>query len=535
MSDTSVPHSSASVVKFMPPNSCRVDLSFFETLYEMKLNEMKLAVSDVPISAALDPRTGQLVLRGDSLRITASQDSPSTQFRGVLKNVNTTNEFIALDKPALLSGVAASCWDRIVSGQVVQSPNCLFDFVFLSFADLKQYRFTYWLGFPAFVASVPFRHHSSPQLLSFSLYSTGGPESEEGYVQVGTSSASCDRTSTSESNSNDSDDGDSDGDRPLLSTRCLQQVHAWSQEEASQAVFAVLVSTSPQTEEYKVCSLEEAWKALEQETGAPSKPEVVFCVKDVHGAFQLATKAGEEGGEAEAVYTPGWGVRNVLACLAHSLPGASCGIERVVRVLCVQSAAPPSAKPRGGQQGRACFPLLTVVLPAGCLGKSSGGDMPRVVGWQANERGKPGPRVLDAAIIMDTRRVMEQAVDLNVRLMKWRLWPSLDTAMLSSTKCLLLGAGTLGCAVARTLMGWGVRDITFVDNGRVSYSNPARQVLHYVECTSKHVSSEDVLTVCIADRAYLNSKIVKKRRTRARRLLAGCKRYFRACGRRAWS
>lgn len=25
-------------------------------------------------------------------------------------------------------------------------------------------------------------------------------------------------------------------------------------------------------------------------------------------------------------------------------------------------------------------------------------------------------------------------------------------------------------------IGWGVRDITFVDNGRVSYSNPARQV-----------------------------------------------------------
>lgn len=117
--------------------------------------------------------------------------------------------------------------------------------------------------------------------------------------------------------------------------------------------------------------------------------------------------------------------------------------------------------------------------------------MPRVVGWQANERGKPGPRVLDAAIVMDTRRVMEQAVDLNVRLMKWRLWPSLDTAMLSSTKCLLLGAGTLGCAVARTLMGWGVRDITFVDNGRVSYSNPARQSLfEFKDCEEKAYKSE---------------------------------------------
>jgi len=26
-------------------------------------------------------------------------------------------------------------------------------------------------------------------------------------------------------------------------------------------------------------------------------------------------------------------------------------------------------------------------------------------------------------------------------------------------------------------MAWGVRDVTFVDSGRVSYSNPARQSL----------------------------------------------------------
>jgi ThiF family len=46
--------------------------------------------------------------------------------------------------------------------------------------------------------------------------------------------------------------------------------------------------------------------------------------------------------------------------------------------------------------------------------------------------------------------------------------------VLSNTKCLLLGAGTLGCNVARCLLGWGVQYITFVDNGRsvLLYTKP---------------------------------------------------------------
>jgi hypothetical protein len=87
--------------------------------------------------------------------------------------------------------------------------------------------------------------------------------------------------------------------------------------------------------------------------------------------------------------------------------------------------------------------------------------LPKILGWQPNDRfipltlelshlslshpcrGKPGPNILDASSVMNTRRIMEQAVDLNVRLMKWRLWPNLNTELLSTTRCLLLGQSSL--------------------------------------------------------------------------------------------
>lgn len=65
-----------------------------------------------------------------------------------------------------------------------------------------------------------------------------------------------------------------------------------------------------------------------------------------------------------------------------------------------------------------------------------------------------------ASISMKYGRLADQAVDLNLKLMRWRILPGLDLDKVAATKCLLLGAGTLGCYVARTLM---VRPSSFTD------------------------------------------------------------------------
>jgi ubiquitin-like modifier-activating enzyme ATG7 len=77
---------------------------------------------------------------------------------------------------------------------------------------------------------------------------------------------------------------------------------------------------------------------------------------------------------------------------------------------------------------------------------------PSALGWEKNVQGKLGARLADLAPMMDPSRLADQAVDLNLKLMRWRILPALDLDKVSSTKCLLLGAGTLGCYVARVLM-----------------------------------------------------------------------------------
>lgn len=82
---------------------------------------------------------------------------------------------------------------------------------------------------------------------------------------------------------------------------------------------------------------------------------------------------------------------------------------------------------------------------------------------------------------LSKEQLVEDQSLLNLKLMKWRLEPLLDLQMLFNQKALILGSGTLGCNIGRLLVGYGVRKITFLDYGSVSFSNLARQSLFTIK------------------------------------------------------
>ena len=78
--------------------------------------------------------------------------------------------------------------------------------------------------------------------------------------------------------------------------------------------------------------------------------------------------------------------------------------------------------------------------------------MPKVTGWERNPTGKLSGRAVDLTEYMDPKKLADQSVDLNLKLMKWRISPNLNLDKIKRTKCLLLGAGTLGSYVSRNLL-----------------------------------------------------------------------------------
>lgn len=158
----------------------------------------------------------------------------------------------------------------------------------------------------------------------------------------------------------------------------------------------------------------------------------------------------------------GWPLRNLVVFLAYCWKWRGS-----IRVLCFRDIY-------GKDKSSSIMLHLN-------LNVRSGVQKVKTVGWEKNDKNQQAPKMVDLRPFMDPHKLAETSVDLNLKLMRWRALPALDVNRCHNTKALLLGAGTLGCNVARLLLGWGVRHITFVDNGKVSFSNPVRQSLYNFE------------------------------------------------------
>ncbi|KAJ2079296.1 Autophagy protein 7 [Coemansia sp. RSA 988] len=165
---------------------------------------------------------------------------------------------------------------------------------------------------------------------------------------------------------------------------------------------------------------------------------------------------------------PGWPLRNLLTWLRHQHPEV-----RRTRVLCFRDAVLAQGSTAAAGQQSESIVLEVDVTPTERLTSEC-----RVSGWERDAGQRLAPRTVDLSSTMDPERLATSALDLNLQLMRWRLAPEIDLARIANTRALLVGAGTLGAYVARGLLAWGMRKITFVDNGRVSFSNPPRQPLY---------------------------------------------------------
>ncbi|KAL9099613.1 MAG: hypothetical protein Q9163_004911 [Psora crenata] len=446
-----------------------IELPFYASLASHKINHDMLDDSARSLLGLYEIRPSdppeascRLQVHGDAL---TNDAVPNGYYRaeGMIKNVNTIEEFTKLDKTAVLSQASRTVskhtllriWHAIKDGTIFSCPSLLSTFFVICFADLKKYKFIYLFAFPALQSQpawrvIPARPHDTA--------ATHGEHTEYGYNVV---HMTCDETSA-----------------------LLDSVQTWRYKvDSRQHGFFLAKKRQPK-------SVFE--KSSAKRTQPPSSPEApattlgltweIGSLADYeHGFFDKVAQEDRYISFADpSTYPgyPGWMLRNLLVLIRHRW-----GLNRA-QILCLRDV-----------QARRDYAKSIVIRVEGAFTNPAQdalsldmSTMPKATGWERNSLGRITNRIVNLGEYMDPQRLADQAVDLNLKLMKWRIAPTLNLEKIKSTKCLLLGAGTLGSYVARNLMlpspltmdgvqAWGVRHISFVDNGSVSFSNPVRQPL----------------------------------------------------------
>ena len=148
-----------------------IELPFYTSLASHKINHDKLDDSARRLLGLYEVRSGdspesscRLQIHGNAL---TNDDVPAAYCRaeGMIKNVNTIEEYRALDKGAILLQAARTIWDAILDGTIFSCPSLLAYFTAICFADLKGYKFTYLFAFPALHSEPPWRLISNAESL----------------------------------------------------------------------------------------------------------------------------------------------------------------------------------------------------------------------------------------------------------------------------------------------------------------------------------------------------------------------------------
>ncbi|KIX03807.1 E1-like protein-activating enzyme Gsa7p/Apg7p [Rhinocladiella mackenziei CBS 650.93] len=438
------------------PFASDIEIPFYASLASHKINHDKLDDSARKLLGLYEIRPADAKEHSCRMQIHAnaltSNEVPAGFYRaeGMIKNVNTIEEYRHIDKLALIQQAGRTIWDAINDGTVYSCPSLLASFFVLSFADLKKYKFNYWFAFPALVMDLP-------------------------WIAVGGQAASI--------SAPESSDVPYKKLNSIESTSLVDSVMTWrygvdsrqhgfflAKKERYSPPARMTGPTSPQSPLTPTSNLGFTWR-ITSLSGYESRFFDGVDPDDRFVCFADPSNYTEPGPVA-----PGWMLRNLLVLVRQRWK-----LDHV-QILCYRET------PARRDAARSVIftmelPGLTQKNPPAAQAPSPEGpkavqkQVPKVVGWERNAANKLSGRMADLTEYMDPKKLADSSVDLNLKLMKWRISPNLDLERIKDTKCLLLGAGTLGSYVSRNLMGWGVRKITFVDNGSVSFSNPVRQPL----------------------------------------------------------
>ncbi|KAF4311644.1 hypothetical protein GTA08_BOTSDO12792 [Botryosphaeria dothidea] len=432
------------------PWTSDIELAFYASLASLKINHDKLDDSARKILGLYEIRPTDAPERSSRMQILGSalttDETPAGYYRaeGIIKNLNTIEAYKNLDRAQVIDRAGHMIWDAINDGTIYSCPSLLASFSAISFADLKKYKFTYHFAFPAIHSDPPWKSSGSAPKLS-----------------------------------------------PAETTGLVDAVQTWRYSvDSRQHGFFLAKRVRRPSGHTESTETEER----------PKTPQTPGLLDEFGYTWHIGSLAAFEQGffnnadlqdrfvcfADPSTYdnNPGWMLRNLLVLIRQRWK------LNDVQILCYRDTH------RTRDTSKSIILNLKSQQPAGIvvdtsldttLDKSNSRPrspkMPKVTGWERNENGKLTSRLVDLSAYMDPQRLADQAVDLNLKLIKWRIAPGIDLDVIKNTKCLLLGAGTLGSYVSRNLMGWGVRKITFVDNATVSFSNPVRQPLFdYKDC-----------------------------------------------------